>query len=473
MRTAIVYITNRCNQHCVFCLEADPTWPTFTEPSTEAVFRDLDRLRARGSEHITFMGGETMFRKDLPQILAHTKALGFTRVGITTNGTILGKPGFLQRMVDAGLEFIELSLHGHTEALANSIGGTDFTFQRQARALAEIDQIGTLPIIVNVVICRENKDHAVDIARYLLGGFPRIPVRFKYKFVAQMGRAASRADQEMLRYSEVDALAVGDYLDAHEVPFWYDNFPLCRLGRHAGHSRELSAMASDERYFDYDHQDNREYLDTGYQLLGRCWPECCVSCTLRPVCSGIENTYHRRQGAGELSPRSDDPLPLLASALGESGLDPATAPQRLEALRREPRPQFCPIDAAASAASASVDERGVRVRLERGFVVELQVELSDPDRPAYARIGPFSLSYRSRDASVYERPGVRELLVAAAEALREHESSGSLQAAGAAIAAAAATLGWTPAADAPAPTAPREIQSLRVLPACAGRQRTG
>ena len=96
-RTAILYIAERCNQKCVFCLEENGEWAEFIDPSTVEVFGVLDRLRGLGGEHITFMGGETFFRKDLDRIIAHAKEVGYTRVGVTTNGTVLSKPGFIQR----------------------------------------------------------------------------------------------------------------------------------------------------------------------------------------------------------------------------------------------------------------------------------------------------------------------------------------------------------------------------------------
>lgn len=446
-------------------------WAPFVEPSTQEVLSEIDRLYSRGANHITFMGGETFFRKDLPRILAHAKSVGFTRVGVTTNGTVLSKPGFLLRMVDSGLDFVEFSLHGHSEELANLIGGTRFTFQRQATALAEINEIGTLFTIVNVVICRENKDHVTDIVRYLITNFPRIPVRFKLKFVKLMGLAASQASEGMLRYTEVDAVPAGDLLEAHGVPFWYENFPLCRLGRHAGHSLRLATMASDERYFDYDHAGSAHYVDTGYQLDGNCWPEPCEPCTLRPICSGVENAYVTHHGSDELSARSDDPLAILAYALRDAGKDSRAALGRLEALRQEPRPATCSFTAPVNALevpalpvsevevpavpvsvveAAAVDENTVRLRLEgvqRDLAVELALELAEPDRPAYVKVGAFSLSYVAEDDAVYKNPGVRQLLAAAAETLRQCDPGATVRAAGTAIAKAADALGWKPAAD--------------------------
>lgn len=454
-RTAILYIAERCNQHCVFCLEVDKTWKPLPDFSTRQVAETLRSLREEGAQQITFMGGETLFRKDIGDILAESKRLGFRRIGVTTNGTVLSTPGFLRRLMGRGLDFIEFSLHGHSEALANAIGGTSFTFRRQAQALAELDDIGTLLTIVNVVICRENKDHVVDIARYLTENFPRIPARFKLKFVGLMGLAESQTAQPPLRYAEVDAVAAGDFLDARGVPFSYNNFPLCRLGRHAAHSLELGDMAADEQYLDYDHQGGRDYVDTRYHLSGRCWPNPCGGCTLKAICSGIENAYRLQHGHDELRARHDDPLPILSAALAGVGLDPGQAARRLEALRHEPRPASVSRDPAAPAVAAA------SVRLRRPGapdpIVELHVEPARPDRPAYATIGSLSLSYRAEGDAVFRQSGVPELLRLATEALARCEAAASLDAAGAAIAAAATGAGWAvlPADDAPPPAAAR------------------
>ena len=128
------------------------------------------------------------FRKDLPQILRRAKDVGYTRVGVTTNGTVLSKAGFIRKLADSGLDFIEMSIHAHTPELANTITRNNVTFDRQASALAEISEV-KLFTIVNVVICRENKDHLIDVSRYVLENHRDIPVRFKFKFVSLQGLA--------------------------------------------------------------------------------------------------------------------------------------------------------------------------------------------------------------------------------------------------------------------------------------------
>jgi pyruvate-formate lyase-activating enzyme len=470
-RTAILYIAERCNQSCVFCLEVDGKWSQFTDPSTDEVRALVGQLHQEGARHITFMGGETLFRKDLPAILREARRVGFTRVGVTTNGTVLHKKGFLGELLDAGLAFIELSIHGHTAELTNRINGTSYTFDRQAAALAELDAMGSLYTIVNVVVCRENKDHLRAIARYVCEGFPRIPVRFKFKFVSLQGLAASEAQRtgDALRYHEVDVEPVGDYLAAAGVPFWFYNFPLCRLGRHAAHSHELATLATDERYFDYDHWGEdayNRYYDSGSQLAGHVWPErACVHCTLRPICPGLEEQYFFVDGARALAAAGADPAPLVAFALRDAGRDPGAALARLEALRAEPRP--------SQPSHPSPFDGVVRLRHpEEPHPLALEVAERAAGMPAFLSSARYRLTYRRWEGEdVARRARVATLLDALRATLAAADGAQpSLDALRAEVVARAAQLGWSvdapppPANKAPSPARAARKGALPMLP---------
>lgn len=428
-RTAILYIEERCNQSCVFCLEEDGNWTEFVAPDTAQVCTTIDRVRARGADQITFMGGETFFRKDLPDILRHARSVGMRRLGVTTNGTVLGKPGFVKSLSDSGLDCVEISVHGHTPELARAISRSDVTFPRQARAMAEINATRLVVTIVNVVVCRENAAALRDVARYVLESMPDVEVRFKFKFVSLQGWAAERASlpsggaeaaegpgapSAALRYEDVDFVALGDFLDSRGAKFWFYNVPLCRLGRHAAHSHELSTQVSDERYFDRDHRGTGEYYDSGHQLEGRVWPvESCGSCTVKPLCCGIEETHRLANGASALSPLSVEPLPLVDFALRDMGGDPASAPSVWTRLTQQPRPGTFVRPRPDGAV------RFTHPAHEQPLDLEVADVASSPRH--YFATEHFALSYRSsggREAA----PGVPELLARATEVLRAVEA---------------------------------------------------
>lgn len=437
-QTAILDIQDGCNLACVFCLEDDAARPELANPTAPAVTAQLADLRQRGAQHITFMGGETFFRKDLGAIIGDARRLGFTRIGVTTNGTILAKADYLRRQVEAGLDFIEFSLHGHTAEVANAIARRPYAFARQATALAHIDALA-LPTIFNVVICEENQNHLLDIARYVVESFPHIPAQFKFKFVSLIGRAGSEARKlgKALRYEDVDITPVGDYLALHNIGVWFGNFPLCRLGEHAASSHELSVMAADEQFFDLFRKEN-EYKATGYQLGNRVRPEnSCGVCTLRAICPGIERNYIGFGADRALSTRQDAPLPLLESALRRRLLDPALAPRRLAMLAARADAVLAP----ATAPSAP----GLLVSHPTApHPLRLQVAPRDDGKPAYVKTKRFALSYVAwLDDDAYLCPEVAVLLAAAARTLNlVDDAGGEIAAASAGLVQAAATCGW-------------------------------
>lgn len=461
MRTAILYIAERCNQKCVFCLEEDRSWSEFTDPSTAEVYGVLDRLFERGARQITFMGGETFFRKDLPPILTRAKEVGFRRIGVTTNGTVLSKPGFIDRLVAAGLDFIELSIHGHDAELANAIARNKITFDRQTKAMAEINGTGSLLTIVNVVVCRENKDHLAEVAEYVCDSLPDVPLRFKFKFVSLQGWALERVRkgvEKALSYEEVDFGPVGDLLEARGVDFWIHNVPLCHLGRHAGHAHELGVMAADETYFDLDHRGPMEYYDTGHQLEGRIWPKPpCPDCSLIALCPGIEESYRLANGTGELRPRSDDPLELMRFALADRGLDPADAEARLAAVREHPRPSLFVRDRPDGAL------RFVHAEEELPFDIMVDRRGEEDRIPGFAKSERFVMHYRLRTEDDRETsPRMLSLLEAAAAAMREADAAGHELDETRAMIVQAATGGWV--CDLSSTAIPRPVRKRSRLP---------
>src|SRR5580698_7185692 len=98
-----------CDGACVFCaqdgLAPDPT-------PDEAVQGRLAQARAEGANAVTFAGGEPAADGRLERLVAHARSMGFTRVGVQTNGRALSQDGRVDALARAGLTDVHLSLHG-------------------------------------------------------------------------------------------------------------------------------------------------------------------------------------------------------------------------------------------------------------------------------------------------------------------------------------------------------------------------
>lgn len=103
-------LTYRCNNACAHCYNARPR--NYPELSTQDWFVLLDKLWDLGIPHIVFTGGEPTLRADLPELIHHAESNGQI-TGLNTNARKLKDPQYLQSLVDAGLDHVQITLESH------------------------------------------------------------------------------------------------------------------------------------------------------------------------------------------------------------------------------------------------------------------------------------------------------------------------------------------------------------------------
>ncbi|MBN1666345.1 MAG: radical SAM protein, partial [Anaerolineales bacterium] len=103
-------LTYRCNNNCTHCYNARPR--SYPELGTEKWLNILDRLWEIGIPHVVFTGGEPTLRADLPDLIAHAERNGQI-TGLNTNGRRLSDPHYLQSLLDAGLDHVQITLESH------------------------------------------------------------------------------------------------------------------------------------------------------------------------------------------------------------------------------------------------------------------------------------------------------------------------------------------------------------------------
>ena len=103
-------LTYRCNNACPHCYNArSRSYPELGTQDWKAI---LDRLWATGIPHVVFTGGESTLRDDLPELIAHAESLGQIS-GLNTNGRRLSDPNYLNQLVQAGLDHVQITVESH------------------------------------------------------------------------------------------------------------------------------------------------------------------------------------------------------------------------------------------------------------------------------------------------------------------------------------------------------------------------
>lgn len=150
-----ISLTDRCNLRCLYCMpdEGMTFAPTHDVLSADHVVAVAAAARAAGVTHFKLTGGEPTLRPDLEDIVARLAALNPVELSMTTNGLKLGRQGLAQRLADAGLDRVTVSLDALDEPTFNRVtGGRGFKLADVWRGLDAAEAAGLGRIKLNVVV---------------------------------------------------------------------------------------------------------------------------------------------------------------------------------------------------------------------------------------------------------------------------------------------------------------------------------
>jgi radical SAM protein with 4Fe4S-binding SPASM domain len=145
-------MTYRCNNDCSHCYNARPR--TYPELPTEAWKEILDRLWEIGIPHVVFTGGEPTLRIDLAELVAHAGHNGQI-TGLNTNGRRLADRSFLDRLVEAGLDHVQITVESHERVIHDHMVASQGAWKQTIAGLRNaLDS--PLYVMTNTTLLQEN-----------------------------------------------------------------------------------------------------------------------------------------------------------------------------------------------------------------------------------------------------------------------------------------------------------------------------
>ncbi len=152
-------LTYRCPLHCLFCSNPIDYTRHNNELKTDEWIRVLREAREIGAVQLGFSGGEPLKRDDLETLVGEAHKLGYYSNLITSGVGLDEKRAFA--LHDAGLDHVQLSFQDSTKELNDFLSHTK-TFDLKMR-IAKLLKAAGYPIVLNVVIHRQNIDHVDQI----------------------------------------------------------------------------------------------------------------------------------------------------------------------------------------------------------------------------------------------------------------------------------------------------------------------
>ncbi len=164
-------LTKICNWHCDFCYNVwkvsgdyEPYLRGKHLPFQSAKLI-LDEMAAKGAIRVRFSGGEPTLHPEFDEIIDYAGSLGL-RMELFTNGSRM-TPERVQRMADAGLGTMLVSVHGGEET-HNRLAVNKQAYRHSMGSLELAAKHG-ITVVAETLVCHENTVEVDEMVRTLNG----------------------------------------------------------------------------------------------------------------------------------------------------------------------------------------------------------------------------------------------------------------------------------------------------------------
>jgi len=156
-------LTFRCQNNCIHCYAGGPR--KTPELTTDEWKRVIDRLHKIGIFLLTFTGGEPTLREDLPALLRYAQEKGIV-TGLITNGRRLKDRKYVKRLVEVGLDFVQITLESHKPAIHDSITATKGSWKETVEGIKNVIP-SPIYITTNTTLNKRNASSFMETIEFL------------------------------------------------------------------------------------------------------------------------------------------------------------------------------------------------------------------------------------------------------------------------------------------------------------------
>lgn len=287
----------RCNFNCRYCLLGHEKRST---RSLDALEADLRHGRRLGLECLSLTGGEPSLHPHLLHIVRRARALGYRRVILVTNASLLGAGRNLERLLAAGVDAVGFSFDAPDPAVSRRLWRRDAYPQvldgiRRVMAHDEL-VVGSISVLtrLNMHLLPELVRLLAELAQHRRGLY--LPA-IDFVMPEENAWAHRRALVPRLREAAPHLEAALDEARHLGLPLVFRGVPACVMPAH----REWDM----ERYmsiFDVVELGDRSLQHRAGLDFLRHKPPACATCVHRRGCLGVYRAYANLYGTDELRP---------------------------------------------------------------------------------------------------------------------------------------------------------------------------
>jgi len=163
-----VRISSACNNKCNFCLDSDAqNWTLVDEKIVKNKIKEW--FKNWYENRVIISWWEASINPKFPEYIRYAKELGYDRVQTVTNGNMFAVASFCDKVIDAWLEEITFSFHGHNPTLHDYLVVTPWAFKKSLKWLIYIKKnYPDIIINIDIVVNKINIKYLPDIVKFFM-----------------------------------------------------------------------------------------------------------------------------------------------------------------------------------------------------------------------------------------------------------------------------------------------------------------
>lgn len=205
-----------CNIRCKFCFYLNKP----VHDIKDQIYNQLILGNKFGMTGVDFSGGEPTILPYWFDILKYTKKLGYKDICSITNGYRYSDINFLKRSIDAGLNDILFSLHGHNSEIHDGLTGIKGSFNKILSAINNAKELGQ-KFRINTVVSKYNYKMIPELANLIndLNPVAMNFLPFRIETNADFDSAVKQSDSLQYIKTSIDILDDNIETTVRYVPF--------------------------------------------------------------------------------------------------------------------------------------------------------------------------------------------------------------------------------------------------------------
>lgn len=301
IKKTVIFMGYTCNNNCIFCCNSDRR-KHVSGKTTEQIKRDLVTSRKKGSNYIELIGGEPTIRGGIFKIVGLAKKLNFHTIVFATNGRMFANKEFTKKIIDAGVNSLIFSIHGHKSKLHDKLTQVPGSFEQLKKGMNNLKELGFTNIGSNTTIVKQNYKQLLNIGKLIYD----LGIRnSEFIFVdPTRGLSKTNFDKIVPTYEEVSPYVnkLLEFGKNKKIPHWHIRYyPLCFVEEKY---HDMVSELHEKKVFTTEHLApdfvNRDV--EGSRNLARKKIKKCSFCKYSNKCEGYWEEYTKRQNIRNTNP---------------------------------------------------------------------------------------------------------------------------------------------------------------------------